>query len=307
MISEDDRKRLNINLVMAIFGVIIIIMAVIAFNLFLSKKNLDKGFPENKTEIYESLFKNFLIGSVSAQTGKIIYYNEGWVGIGTSNPMQTLNVVGSFNVTGPVFLQSSICPPSYFLTTTNVGQLICINLSSIGGGISTTIIGNVSGEGANGRIAFWNSTKGLTSNSRLFWDDGNMRLGVGTNNPTHSLSVIGNANITGGLILGNGLNLTSGNLTISLGRLGIGVSNPSTDLDIMGNLRLRDPAGGSYGSFSPHIPCDASKEGTFEYYTGCFSEGIRKSEVAVCMRSGPSSFSWQVIKNFTWPGSCTVS
>ncbi len=48
---------------------------------------------------------------------------------------------------------------------------------------------NISGSGSATQVAFWNSSSSLTSDSELYWDDGNNRLGIGTNTPARNLHV----------------------------------------------------------------------------------------------------------------------
>ena len=51
--------------------------------------------------------------------------------------------------------------------------------------------GTVTGTGAAARVAFWNGTSSIASNSTLSWDDSNTRLGIGTSSATTSLTVQG--------------------------------------------------------------------------------------------------------------------
>jgi len=55
----------------------------------------------------------------------------------------------------------------------------------------------VTGSGAATRVAFWSSTSGLTSDSALYWDNTNKRLGIGTIFPVNTLQVIGGNNADG--------------------------------------------------------------------------------------------------------------
>jgi hypothetical protein len=50
----------------------------------------------------------------------------------------------------------------------------------------------VTGTGASGQVAYFNGTTSITSESNLFWDATNDRLGIGTNSPTERLEVNGN-------------------------------------------------------------------------------------------------------------------
>ena len=58
--------------------------------------------------------------------------------------------------------------------------------------ISASSLGAVTGAGAATRVAFWNGTNSLSSNTELYWDNTNNRLGVGTSTPTEKLEVSGN-------------------------------------------------------------------------------------------------------------------
>jgi hypothetical protein len=49
----------------------------------------------------------------------------------------------------------------------------------------------VSGSGLNGRLAFWNGITTLTSDTDLFWDDGQDFLGVNQSVPSSNLHVAG--------------------------------------------------------------------------------------------------------------------
>ncbi len=49
--------------------------------------------------------------------------------------------------------------------------------------------GFVTGSGTAGEVAYWTSSTNIQSNSNLFWDNANGRLGVGTNAPLTTLAV----------------------------------------------------------------------------------------------------------------------
>jgi hypothetical protein len=52
----------------------------------------------------------------------------------------------------------------------------------------------ITGSGANGRVAFWTGTNTQSSNSNLFWDNTNSRLGIGYAGPSTGLDVRGTSN-----------------------------------------------------------------------------------------------------------------
>ena len=51
------------------------------------------------------------------------------------------------------------------------------------------IVGNVTGGGSNGRVAFWDSGSNITNNALFVWDDIAYRLGIGLNNPQRKLEI----------------------------------------------------------------------------------------------------------------------
>ncbi len=54
---------------------------------------------------------------------------------------------------------------------------------------------NLTGSGVNGHVAFWTGAGSLSSNSGLFWDNTNGRLGLGTSSPLYQLSLTGSMNL----------------------------------------------------------------------------------------------------------------
>jgi hypothetical protein len=93
---------------------------------------------------------------------------------------------------------------STYLTTTSAASIyvpktrtISINGSSLD--LTTDIaftVGTVTGSGTGTRVAFWSGTgSNLTSNAALYWDNTNLRLGVGVS-PTVSLDVSGAGKFT---------------------------------------------------------------------------------------------------------------
>jgi Tfp pilus assembly major pilin PilA len=95
-----------------------------------------------------------------------------------------------------------------------------------------------------------------TDNSKIFYNDGN--VGIGIDNPTEKLDVVGNTKITGNSEFVGDIKITGaseqvGNSTIS-GSLGLGVTSPAAKLDVAGGVKL--------GS---HASCSLSVEGTMRY------------------------------------------
>ncbi|MFH1311404.1 MAG: hypothetical protein ABIH65_03305 [Nanoarchaeota archaeon] len=308
-----DRRKLNSNLFVGIIAVFILIVVIIFFYLINNEgpnpnftcstdqdciSNSDfgedsycsegeclflTGYYRYNNSDREGLFSDFFTGDfVSAQGGNVIYYNNGWVGIGTNNPKQTLNVMGSFNVTGQAFFPNSICSSGQVLSTTSTGLLICKSVSGVSGS-------DISGTGILNTIAFWDSEKTLSSNSNLYWDSLTNSLGIGTDSPRATFmvnapapTVIGRGSVGaiaeifdtsatgsnivyGGLAFGSlpGYDYSIGKKTVnsntyfqirrqdgvefvtidSSGNMGIGTSYPGTKLDLeSGAIELNNMA-----------------------------------------------------------------
>ena len=95
---------------------------------------------------------------------------NGKTGIGTSNPVNELNVIGDINATGNI-------TGAYFIGDGS-------QLTGINSGSGT---GTVNGSGSNGYVAVWNSTSSI-ENSAIYQDVAN-EIGIGTTSPNASLEV----------------------------------------------------------------------------------------------------------------------
>ena len=67
------------------------------------------------------------------------------------------------------------------------------------GVLSTQTIptGTVTGTGVATRVAFWDTSSSISSDSGLYWDNVSKRLGIGTATPTYPLDVTGSGRFTG--------------------------------------------------------------------------------------------------------------
>jgi hypothetical protein len=65
---------------------------------------------------------------------------------------------------------------------------------------------NLTGSGNDGQVSFWTGTGSLASNDHLFWDNTNLRLGIGTTAPNQALSVYnGNIELRNNAVFSNEL------------------------------------------------------------------------------------------------------
>ena len=64
--------------------------------------------------------------------------------------------------------------------------------------------GTVTGSGTATRVAFWSTANNISSDSALYWDNTNKRLGVGTASPSQVLHIVGDTRIDGSVDIGNG-------------------------------------------------------------------------------------------------------
>jgi hypothetical protein len=133
-------------------------------------------------------------GGYWTQSGSSIYYTNGNVGIGTTNPNYKLHVAGTSNFTNAIYANGSAGTSGQVLTS--------------GGAGSAPTWTTVSGGGGGG---YWTQTG---SGSNIYYTLGN--VGIGTMNPNYKLDVTGTSNFTGEMRV-NGSVGTSGQVLTSSG------------------------------------------------------------------------------------------
>ena len=189
-----------------------------------------------------------------------IYYNDGKIGIGSVNPEYSLHVVGDVNISSG---------SKYKIDGRN------LSISDLVSG-QTPTNGQVLSTDGSGNFSFIDATSSvwIESSGDIYRSSGN--IGIGTNNPTAKLHVVGDVTISSGSkykIDGRNLSIsdlvseqtpTSGqvlsvddsgnflfidttssvwtessdNIYRSLGNVGIGTNNPTEKLDVAGDINI---------------------------------------------------------------------
>jgi hypothetical protein len=124
---------------------------------------------------------------------------DGSVGVGTPSPAYKLDVNGVLRlqaVSAPTGANGVI----YYDSSTN--KFRCYQngawVDCIGSGA-----GGIGGSGTATQVAFFTGGTNIGSDSNLFWDNTNKRLGIGTTTPGQMLDVNGNIRASGDIIPGN--------------------------------------------------------------------------------------------------------
>ena len=137
------------------------------------------------------------------------------VGLGTTTPGAKLEVnPTTTNTSGVRLTQLKSTSPAAaangkVLSVNANGDIVLVKDSlGAGGGFTLPVL-------TSGSLLFSNGTTIAQNNSKLFWDNTNFRLGVGTVTPAQSLDVVGGAKISGLSGTGNRMVVTdaTGNLT----------------------------------------------------------------------------------------------
>jgi hypothetical protein len=131
-------------------------------------------------------------------------YSNNNVGIGTATPTQNLHVQGGARFNGPIYDSNNSTGGAGQILSSTVTGVAWTNAGAGGGG---TITGSV----ALNQVAFGISANSIQGSNNL-WFDGSS-LGVGTSSATQTLTVQGNATISGittsGAFSGSGSLITS--------------------------------------------------------------------------------------------------
>lgn len=134
---------------------------------------------------------NLIFSTNSVERMRILA--TGNVGVGTSTPTSLFSV-GSTNgfqvdgsgdivsIKGLSYLWPTAHTTNGILTNNGTGTLSWATITSLGG---------VTGTGAAGQIAFFDSNTSITGDNGFFWDNVNKRLGIGTTTPQSTIDIAG--------------------------------------------------------------------------------------------------------------------
>ena len=134
--------------------------------------------------------------------------------------------------------------------------------------------GTVTGTGSSGRVAFWNGTSSIASNSTLSWDDSNGRLGIGTSSATTSLTIAaGHGTTRANLLYNDAANIRKAFIDMWASEPGVSYNGSGIGSNILGSPyygRKVTDQGQTYIRFI---------DGQFEVYTGTNSSGTSSTAV----------------------------
>jgi hypothetical protein len=164
------------------------------------------------------------VGKIRFSTGnadaeRMVITNAGKVGIGTSSPSQTLDVTGSIHASSNILIGNKLQANGSFGTT---GDVLAINGSGIptwgpiGTGSYWVIDGNTEGAVKNLGTKDNYDLPFITNNTEKMRITTGGNVGIGTNNPTEALHVVGNVRFSGALMPNNSAG-SSGNVLVSAG------------------------------------------------------------------------------------------
>jgi hypothetical protein len=171
-------------------------------------------------------------------TVQMVIDSSGKVGIGTTDPKTTLNVVGTLNVTDlasfvpygdtGVIVRNDVAGGTYFLMEIDQNAN-----SDADNGLRVDAARGVSA------VTIFEA---LTAGTSRFLVRGDGNVGIGTANPATVLDVKGKANFTGNFTVGETSNILFVDNTS--GRVGIGTTAPTAKLDVNGQSRIDSDGGG---------------------------------------------------------------
>jgi trimeric autotransporter adhesin len=176
---------------------------------------------------------------------------NGNFGINTLSPQYKLDVNAQSGGTGnPLrLLGLNAGAVTDSILTSNLGVIRRLNFADLLSNANA-----VTGTGVATRVAFWNSPNTLSSNTNLYWDNTNNRLGIGTNSPIAPLNIV---NDGGGSGVNDDVIVQSYGTSVNPAFVGLSARGTSTSPqnlqydDTMGNISFYGRSnGGSGNTFS---------------------------------------------------------
>ncbi|MCX6781704.1 MAG: hypothetical protein NTW66_01080 [Candidatus Magasanikbacteria bacterium] len=131
-------------------------------------------------------------GGLTAGTGVLTSY----LSVGTTSTHEKLTVAGGINI-GATTTPTSTAGTIAFNGTDFIGYTGSQWLS-----LTATGTSSISGSGASGQLAYWNSTSSIAGTTSLYWDSVNSRLGIGTTTPSQRLDLVDGSG-SGAIRIGN--------------------------------------------------------------------------------------------------------
>jgi hypothetical protein len=171
-----------------------------------------------------SMDSNYSLSLVTSNIQRLSVNSNGNIGIGTTVPSTTFQVLGDIS-------SSTTRMPRIIIGRNSNTNIFTTNVFSSNNNNIFYANGNV---GIGTTLPIYNlDIKGITHiNSNLIIENGN--IGIGTINPTSQLHIIGNANITSNINIGGTLSLSG----VTSGNIGIGIINPSERIHIYGSNQV---------------------------------------------------------------------
>jgi len=210
------------------------------------------------TAMYFSTTAN---GTNSSQERMMIDQN-GNIGINELAPSTLLHITG----TSPVFrLQDG---------TEGLGRVLTSDAN--GNATWQAAAAGITGTGVATRVAFWNTASSLSSNSNLYWENTNGRLGVGTSTPQYRLTVAGDGTSNLSSVMGveaYGTGAGSNTLAIIMRRAGgtQAVPTATSNNESLGTFGFQGHTG---GGFSANLSSFIGAQATENWTVGANGSGM---------------------------------
>lgn len=119
---------------------------------------------------------------ISTATQTALNSKIGLTSLSATSPLSYNNTTGVFSIQQASGSQSGFLSSTDWTTFNNK---------------QNALTNPITGTGSSGRVAFFNGTTTQTSNSNLFWDNTNNRLGIGTASPSYTLHTVGSTYLNG--------------------------------------------------------------------------------------------------------------